>query len=119
MEVYREWFDEIHARFPRCRRWLMGMRNMMSSDHNTLTAVMWDNGTVYQTRIYDIQGIVDAMGVGDAFTAGMIHAELNFPTDAQRGLDFSLAAAVLKYSIPGDFNLSTEEEINELMDRKL
>jgi len=115
MEVYREWFDEIHARFPRCRRWLMGMRNMMSSDHNTLTAVMWDNGTVYQTRIYDIQGIVDAMGVGDAFTAGMIHAELNFPTDAQRCLDFSLAAAVLKYSIPGDFNLSTEEEINQLM----
>ena len=115
MDVYRDWFEEIHSRFPRCRRWLMGMRNMMSSSRNTLTAVMWDKGNLYQARIYDIQGIVDAMGVGDAFTAGLIHAEVNFPDDAQQCLDYALAAAVLKYSIPGDFNLATDEEIRQLM----
>lgn len=119
LDVYREWFDDIHRRFPRCRRWLMGMRNMMSSSHNTLTALVWDHGELYHTRIYDIQGIVDAMGVGDAFTAGMIHAELNFPADVQQCLDYSLAAAVLKYSIPGDFNLSTEDEIRQLMESEL
>ena len=119
LDVYRDWFEDIHRRWPRCRRWLMGMRNMMSSDHNTLTAVLWDNGELYYTRVYDIQGIVDAMGVGDAFTAGMIHAEQNFPADSQQCLDYSLAAAVLKYSIPGDFNLSTDDEIRQLMERKL
>ena len=31
MEAYGEWFDELHAAFPRCRQWLMGMRNMVSS----------------------------------------------------------------------------------------
>jgi 2-dehydro-3-deoxygluconokinase len=45
----------------------------------------------------------------------MIHAETNFPDDVQQCLDYSLAAAVLKYSIPGDFNLSTEDEIRQLM----
>ena len=44
---------------------------------------------------------------------------MNFPDDVQQCLDYSLAAAVLKYSIPGDFNLSTEDEIRQLMESEL
>ena len=117
MDVYREWFDEIHARWPRCKKWLMGMRNMISSNRNTLTALLWDDGQLYSTRIYDIRGIVDAMGVGDAFTAGQLHAMIAYPDDTQRILDYSLAAATLKYSIAGDYNLATDEEIQDLMKR--
>jgi 2-dehydro-3-deoxygluconokinase len=115
MEVYKEWFDEIHARWPRCKKWLMGMRNMISSSRNTLTALLWDDGKLYSTRIYDIQGIVDSMGVGDAFTAGQLHAINAFGNDSQKILDYALAAATLKYSIAGDYNLATDEEIQTLM----
>ena len=117
MDVYSEWFDEIHARWPRCKKWLMGMRNMISSNRNTLTALLWDDGQLYSTRIYDIRGIVDAMGVGDAFTAGQLNAMIAYPDDTQRILDYSLAAATLKYSIAGDYNLATDEEIQDLMKR--
>jgi 2-dehydro-3-deoxygluconokinase len=55
------------------------------------------------------------MGVGDAFSAGFIHALRLFPDDDQRVLDYSLAAASLKNTIAGDFNLSTEEEIMDVM----
>ena len=89
MEVYEEWFDEIHARWPRCQKWLMGMRNMISSSRNTLTALLWDNGKLYSTKIYDIQGIVDSMGVGDAFTAGQLHAINAFGDDSQKILKFA------------------------------
>ena len=116
LDFYEEWFDEIHSRFPRCNKWLMGMRNMMSSNHNTLTALLWSDGKLYHTRIDDIHDIVDAMGVGDAFTAGQLHALRAFPGDNQRVLDFALAAATLKYSIPGDANLCTEEEILEFLE---
>ena len=116
LDFYEEWFDEIHSRFPRCNKWLMGMRNMMSSNHNTLTALLWSDGKLYHTRIDDIHDIVDAMGVGDAFTAGQLHALRAFPGDDQRVLDFALAAATLKYSIPGDANLCTEAEILEFLD---
>ena len=115
VEKYRQWFDEIHERFPRCKKWLMGMRNMISSSHNTLTAVLWSEGKLYFTRIYDILDIVDTMGVGDAFLAGMLHSINTFPRDDQRCLDYSLAAAALKNSISGDFNLSTDDEILNLM----
>ena len=56
------------------------------------------------------------MGVGDAFDGGFLHALRLFDdSDNQRILDYSLAAASLKNTISGDFNLSTEEEIMEVM----
>ena len=55
------------------------------------------------------------MGVGDAFSAGFLHALRRYPDDDQLVLDYSLAAASLKNTIAGDFNLSTEEEILEAM----
>ena len=65
--------------------------------------------------IVDIPQVVDPMGVGDAFSAGFLHALRLFPDDDQLVLDYSLAAASLKNTIVGDFNLSTEEEILEVM----
>jgi 2-dehydro-3-deoxygluconokinase len=55
------------------------------------------------------------MGVGDAFTAGQLHAINAFGNDSQKILDYALAAATLKYSIVGDYNLATDEEIQTLM----
>ncbi len=116
MEEYRAWFDDLHARYPRVRLWLMGMRNMVSSNHHTLTALLWADGQLLQAPIYDIPDVVDPMGVGDAFMGGFLHAIRIFPDDRQRQLNYSLAAATLKYTVPGDFNLSTEEEIIDLVD---
>jgi 2-dehydro-3-deoxygluconokinase len=59
--------------------------------------------------------VVDPVGVGDAFMGGFLHAISLFPDDHQRQLDYSLAAASLKNTIPGDFNLSTEEEILDVL----
>ncbi len=116
MDEYREWFDHLHAQYPRVRIWLMGMRNMVSSNHHTLTALLWADGQLFQAPIYDIPDVVDPMGVGDAFMGGLLHAIRLFPDDRQQQLDYSLAASTLKYTVPGDFNLSTEEEIIDLLD---
>ena len=117
LEPYREWFEEIHARWPRCRKWLMGMRNQVSASHHLLTALLWSDGRLYSTRIYDIQDMIDPMGVGDAFVGGELHALLAHPGDDQLMLDYALAAATLKYTFNGDFNLATDEEIKALMAR--
>lgn len=120
MDKYRDWFDELHSHYPRCRHWLMGMRNMVASSRHLLTALLFttDDGHDYQllrAPIHDINGVVDPSGVGDAFMAGLLHALLLYPDDKQRALDYSLAASALKNTIPGDFNLSTEEEIQALL----
>ena len=115
--AYVRWFDDIHERWPRCKDWLLGTRNMVSSNHHTMTALLWHDGETLTTRIYDIPGIIDPVGVGDAFAAGFNHARATWPDNPQFCLDYALAAATLKTSVPGDFNLVTDEEIRELMDR--
>ena len=118
MDEYRAWFDELHARFPRCRHWLMGMRNMVSSNHHTLTALLWTDGKLLQAPIIDIPDVVDPVGVGDAFMGGWLHAMNLFPNDKQMQLNYSLAAAALKNTIPGDFNLATDDEIMDVVEER-
>ena len=111
MDEYREWFDDIHATWPRCRHWLMGMRNMVASNHHTLTALLWTDGELLQAPIINIPDVIDPVGVGDAFLAAFLHAFRAYPGDKQLQLNYSLAAAALKNTVPGDFNLSTDDEI--------
>jgi 2-dehydro-3-deoxygluconokinase len=115
---YREWFDELHAQYPRCKHWLMGMRNIVDSNHHTLTALLFTEDQLLEAPIIDIPDVVDPVGVGDAFMGGFLHAISLFPGDRQRQLNYSLAAASLKNTIPGDFNLSTEEEILATMEHR-
>ena len=111
MEVYGRYFDEMHRQFPHCAEMMLGLRNQISTSHHTLSALLWYKGTIYQTRIFDINDIIDSVGVGDAFVSAYIHASQKWPGQPQRCLDFSTAAAMLKNSVAGDFNLVTEDEI--------
>ncbi len=111
MEAYGRYFDEMHRQFPNCGEMMLGLRNQLTTNHHTLSALLWYKGTIYRTVIFDITDIVDSVGVGDAFVSAYIHASGKWPGNPQRCLDFSVTAAMLKNSIVGDFNLVTEEEI--------
>lgn len=115
MDEYREWFDDLHAEFPRCKRWLMGMRNIVASSHHTLTALLWTHGQLLQAPIYNITDVIDPVGVGDAFMAGLLHSLDAFPDDEQMKLNYALAAAAVKNTIPGDFNLASDDEIKAII----
>ena len=124
MDEYREWFGLLHERYPRCQRWLMGMRNMVASSRHLLTALLYTNQgakggdggyTLLRSRIHDINGVVDPSGVGDAFMAGMLHGASLKGVGEQYILDYALAAAAMKNTIIGDFNLATDEEIKSVL----
>ena len=63
---------------------------------------------------YEIDDIVDRVGTGDAFAAGLIYA-LVTGLEEHEALEFATAASCLKHSILGDINLSTVAEVRELM----
>ncbi len=65
----------------------------------------------WQSRHY--LPIVDRVGGGDSFAAGLIYGLLT-KSDSRQALEFAVAASCLKHSIPGDFNLSTAEEVEKL-----
>ena len=111
LDAYRRYFDRLHKMFPRAERMLMAHRNQLSFQHHVNAGVLWVNGEIYTSRIYDIRPIVDQMGVGDAWVAAFIHARHRWPDDDRHCLEFSIAAASLKNTVPGDQNLVSEQEI--------
>jgi 2-dehydro-3-deoxygluconokinase len=79
---------------------------------NSWTAIALYGGQVLRTRTYEVE-IVDRLGAGDSFAAGLIHGLLD--NDAQKGLDYGVAASAIKHSIPGDFAWITREEVEALL----
>ncbi|MCI0464052.1 MAG: sugar kinase [Gemmataceae bacterium] len=79
---------------------------------NTWTAIAYHEGNIHRTHSYEVE-IVDRLGAGDSFAAGLIHGLLR--DDLQMGLDWGTAASALKHSIPGDFAWLTPQEIENLL----
>lgn len=111
--AYRDYFRRMHALFPRCRKMIMALRNQLESSHHILTGLLYDaaGDALFTARLYDIEPVVDPMGVGDAFVAAYLHAFRRWGDDNQRCLDFGLSASAMKNTIPGDQNLVSESEI--------
>ena len=61
---------------------------------------------------YEVE-IVDRLGAGDSFAAGLIHGLLD--GDLQKGLDFGVAASAIKHTIPGDFAWITRDEVEAVL----
>jgi 2-dehydro-3-deoxygluconokinase len=75
---------------------------------------MFRRDSELHTREYVLEGIVDRIGAGDAFVAGLLHGLLEGAGD-QHALDFAVAAATLKHSIPGDYCPLTLAEVRQLL----
>ena len=67
-----------------------------------------------RSRTYALDGIVDRIGAGDAFTAGILHG-LAAGRDEQSTLEFAAAAAALKHSVRGDFNVVEAADVEQLL----
>jgi 2-dehydro-3-deoxygluconokinase len=113
-EKYKSVCRELGERFPSLRTVTITLRGSVSASHNTWSGVLWQNGQFYMGPSYDITHIVDRVGGGDAFAAGLIFGLRSFGDDPQRVLDFAIAASCLKHSIFGDFNLATVTEVAAL-----
>jgi len=101
--------------FPRCKKMIVTLRGAVNANHNTWNGVLYSDGTLKQSQVYDITHIVDRVGGGDSFMGGLIYGLLTYPGDDQKALDFAVAASCLKHTIYGDFNMVTVAEVETLM----
>jgi len=106
--------NELVERFPSLNSVAITLRGSLSASHNTWSAVLWHQGRVLSAPTYDIIPIVDRVGGGDSFVAGLIYG-LRTYEDEQRALDFAAAASCLKHTVWGDFNLVSVAEVEKLM----
>ena len=111
---YEELAGKALSAYPNLRAVAITLRESASASHNGWSACLQDRERFMLSRRYEITHIVDRVGAGDCFAAGLIYGMLT-GLDAQQGLDFAVAAGCLKHSIPGDFSRVTVAEVNALL----
>jgi len=124
-DKYPEVARQIVAQFPHVKKVAITLRESISASHNNWGAMLYDTAedrAYYapvrggQYRPYTITHIVDRVGGGDSFAAGLIFAlttpELKEP---QTAVAFAVAASCLAHSISGDYNFSSRAEVEALM----
>jgi len=102
---------ELHERF-NFELVAITLRESHSASVNSWSGVVFDGEKLYESRKYKIN-IVDRVGGGDAFAAGVIYSMLN-DRNMQEVVDFAVACSALKHTIPGDFNPVTLGEVEAL-----
>jgi 2-dehydro-3-deoxygluconokinase len=88
------------------------LRESHSASDNGWSALIYDGKEFYYSKKYEIR-IVDRVGGGDSFSAGLIHGLLTKKTQGE-ALEFAVAASALKHTIFGDYNLVDEKEVETL-----
>lgn len=111
---YRALCDKVLDTFPNLSHQAITLRESYSASHNGWSACLHNREEFYLSNRYDITHIVDRVGGGDSFSAGLIYGMIN-ELDDQESLSFATAASCLKHSIPGDANLVTVDEVRILM----
>ncbi|MCQ2214888.1 MAG: sugar kinase [Bacteroidales bacterium] len=115
-ELYRANCEKIMSMAPDCTHMFIALRNVLDAERHVLTGLLYTrDGKLYHSPIHFIQHVVDCVGVGDAFAAGIIYGLDTFE-EPQKALDFAVAASTLKNTITGDFNLVTAQEVVTLME---
>ncbi|MDR0450788.1 MAG: PfkB family carbohydrate kinase, partial [Treponema sp.] len=110
-EGYKEVAKALADRFG-FKKVAITLRESISASDNNWAAMYYDGGQYYFSKKYPVH-IVDRVGGGDSFGAGLIYGNLK-GLGSRETLEFAVAASCLKHSIEGDFNLVSVEEVQKL-----
>jgi 2-dehydro-3-deoxygluconokinase len=111
---YKTLCQQMFEAFPNLSYQAMTLRESHSASHNSWSACLYNGQQFFASTNYELTHIVDRVGSGDSFAAGLIYGLATSMGD-ERALNFAVAAAALKHTIPGDVNLVTLAEVQQLM----
>ncbi|MDC6352203.1 sugar kinase [Zeaxanthinibacter sp. PT1] len=100
--------------FPNIDKVVKKTRRTLSASHNQIQGKLWNGKTYITSNMLNITHIIDRVGTGDAFAAGLIYGLLHY-NDSQ-AIEFASAACALKHTVPGDVNMVSLENVRSLME---
>ncbi len=112
-DAYKALAEKVLAAYPNLSKIAITLRESRSADENGWSGCLHTGKEFLVSRKYEIKDIVDRVGSGDSFAAGLIYGLTNLPTP-QEALEFAVAASCLKHSIPGDLPLLSVAEVKAL-----
>jgi len=114
IQQYKELTDKVLSLYPHLQKIALTLRESHSADYNGWSAVLNNRKEFLISKKYEIHNIIDRVGGGDAFAAGLIYGLNHLPNDKE-SLEFAVAASCLKHSIPGDLPLISVKEVESLV----
>lgn len=112
-DTFKRAMTAIMAQYPNCQAIASILRNQYSPQKSSWTSLLLHDRQFYQSPVYQMTTVPE-VAAGDAFGAGIIHGFLNHFNDSQK-LNYAMAAAAWKLTIPGDFNLATNNDIMRVL----
>lgn len=106
----KAYYQEIQTLYPNIKYLSSTFREVISASMNRLQGNYFTNGVLYQSKVHQIDQIVDRVGAGDAFAAGILHGILQ-ELEPELTVSFATAGAALKHTLQGDNNSFSEDEI--------
>ncbi|WP_299779657.1 sugar kinase [uncultured Formosa sp.] len=103
----------IIEKYPNVEKVFDKIRVSINASWQKIKGRMWNGNEFKETEFIEITHIVDRIGTGDAFAAGIIYGLLNF--DDYKAMEFATAACALKHTFPGDINYATVEDVEHLL----
>ncbi len=111
---YQKLTGKVLDEFANLQAIAITLRESHNASHNGWSACLNDREEFLMSRHYDITHIVDRVGGGDSFAAGLIYGMTELASHRE-ALEFAVAASCLKHSILGDFSRVTVDEVNALL----
>lgn len=108
LDGYRGVAEQLIRRFG-VKKVAITLRESVSASRNRWSGLLYNGKELFVSKKYDMQ-IVDRVGGGDSFGAGLIYGQISGMDDAA-SLEFAVAASCLKHSVEGDFNAVTVAEV--------
>ena len=112
LDGYKDIFKQMKEQF-NFKYVVTTLRESYSASDNGWSALIYDGNEFYRSKKYDVR-IVDRVGGGDSFAGGLIYGLLS-GKDFKNALEFAVGASALKHTIPGDFNLVSVDEVENLI----
>jgi 2-dehydro-3-deoxygluconokinase len=106
--------EKVVTAHPHIKRIATTSRATVDASRQSITGILWNAKGVIESRAYDISPIVDRVGAGDAFMAGLIYGFINNLPDPEV-INFAAAACALKHTVEGDVNMCSATEVEALV----
>jgi 2-dehydro-3-deoxygluconokinase len=107
--------SKLKLKFENLSHIALTIRSSSSADRHNWRGMIQGNNTRAFSRTYSLKNVVDRVGTGDAFCAGLIY-KLRQGADLETALNFGAATTCLKHSIHGDFNAVSEDDVQSLVE---
>lgn len=113
-ETLSEYYNEVLEECPELEFLSTTLRYSESASHQKIGGIMYASGEIITSAVKEIIPVVDRLGTGDAFMAGIIYGLYN-KMDYQEVLDFAVATSAYKHTMTGDINVASLDEVQAIM----